>query len=320
MFQVRLKNLREGVVILTLMAVSLVSFRIMFMGNKPPEFAPSDNPASDSDSLTTRTLTFLLLPVLNAWILLCPRTLSFDWSMNAIPLVESLFDPRIVFLLLFYSLLVYLFCHIKDSLNTQFVSQSLDTEVLSPYTKSVSNGNGYSHSTNNNHSSNNKHLMQRQSSSKHGDGHRQCSDEDAIYCPSAITSSSNSVLIIAISIIVFPFLPASNLFFYVGFVIAERVLYIPSMGFCIFIAHVFNIFYKRVLSSDVHKKAFVGGILVLIVLLSVKTWSRNTVWYSEENLYKSGLDVNPAKGILLIFIKHYFTYCNVLLLIFGRSV
>ena len=30
-----------------------------------------------------------------------------------------------------------------------------------------------------------------------------------------------------------PFIPASNLFFPVGFVVAERVLYVLSMGFCI---------------------------------------------------------------------------------------
>lgn len=36
---------------------------------------------------------------------------------------------------------------------------------------------------------------------------------------------------------VLPFLPASNLFFPVGFVVAERVLYIPSMGFCLLVAY-----------------------------------------------------------------------------------
>lgn len=36
---------------------------------------------------------------------------------------------------------------------------------------------------------------------------------------------------------VLPFLPASNLFFPVGFVVAERVLYIPSMGFSMLVAH-----------------------------------------------------------------------------------
>lgn len=32
-----------------------------------------------------------------------------------------------------------------------------------------------------------------------------------------------------------PFLPATNIFFRVGFVIAERVLYIPAAGFCILV-------------------------------------------------------------------------------------
>lgn len=33
-----------------------------------------------------------------------------------------------------------------------------------------------------------------------------------------------------------PFLPASNLFFRVGFVIAERILYLPSLGYCMLVA------------------------------------------------------------------------------------
>lgn len=36
--------------------------------------------------------------------------------------------------------------------------------------------------------------------------------------------------------IVVPFLPASNLFLTVGFVLAERILYVPSAGYCLLIA------------------------------------------------------------------------------------
>lgn len=35
---------------------------------------------------------------------------------------------------------------------------------------------------------------------------------------------------------VIPFLPASNIFIRVGFVIAERVLYLPSAGYCLLVA------------------------------------------------------------------------------------
>lgn len=38
------------------------------------------------------------------------------------------------------------------------------------------------------------------------------------------------------AMLVLPFLPASNLFFPVGFVIAERVMYLPSAGFCVLAA------------------------------------------------------------------------------------
>jgi protein O-mannosyl-transferase len=42
-------------------------------------------------------------------------------------------------------------------------------------------------------------------------------------------------LLQSLAFMVLPFLPASNLFFPVGFVVAERVLYMPSMGFCILV-------------------------------------------------------------------------------------
>ena len=45
----------------------------------------------------------------------------------------------------------------------------------------------------------------------------------------------------SLSLIVLPFVPASNLFFPVGFVVAERILYTPSLGFCMLVALGFDI-------------------------------------------------------------------------------
>ena len=41
------------------------------------------------------------------------------------------------------------------------------------------------------------------------------------------SGSTQHVLLVAIVMMALPFLPSSNLFFRVGFVVAERVLYIP---------------------------------------------------------------------------------------------
>lgn len=46
-------------------------------------------------------------------------------------------------------------------------------------------------------------------------------------------------MLLQLAFLALPFLPATNLFFYVGFVVAERVLYMPSIGFCLLLGHGF---------------------------------------------------------------------------------
>ena len=57
---------------------------------------------------------------------------------------------------------------------------------------------------------------------------------------------NNNEFFQGLALLVLPFLPASNLFFPVGFVVAERVLYMPSMGFCLLVAHGFRNLLDRV--------------------------------------------------------------------------
>ena len=45
--------------------------------------------------------------------------------------------------------------------------------------------------------------------------------------------------------LVMPFIPASNALAVVGYTVAERVLYVPSIGFCIAFAHMFSLFQRR---------------------------------------------------------------------------
>jgi hypothetical protein len=80
------------------------------------------------------------------------------------------------------------------------------------------------------------------------------------------------------------------LFFYVGFVVAERVLYIPSVGYCLLIGLGCNVIHSRASRSLV----FVG-VALLLATFSVRTVQRNRDWMDEESLYRAGIPVNPPK-------------------------
>lgn len=104
------------------------------------------------------------------------------------------------------------------------------------------------------------------------------------------------ILLVALSFLVFPFLPATNLLFYVGFVIAERILYIPSMGFCLLVAlgnHCLGLRFRGIRGRRLmHLMTF----LLTLSAFCWRTIERNRDWMSEESLYRSGVSVNPAKG------------------------
>lgn len=74
----------------------------------------------------------------------------------------------------------------------------------------------------------------------------QPSQKKTLACPVRKQQDYHQTFLLqALSLIVLPFIPASNLFFPVGFVVAERVLYVPSMGFCILVAHGFKILSQK---------------------------------------------------------------------------
>lgn len=117
---------------------------------------------------------------------------------------------------------------------------------------------------------------------------------------SSTLPTTESLVVFSLCLLAIPFLPATNLFFYVGFVVAERVLYIPSMGFCLLVAVGMRCLYvklRRKLSRDL----VLGCCAALVLLFGIKTVLRNRDWRNEEMLYKSGISVNPAKGNFNMF-------------------
>ena len=223
---------RIGVLILGLIFILLA--RIRLMGATLPVFTRFDNPASASNTTSTKVMTFSYLASLNVWLMLAPCDLLCDWTMQTVPLVSNLTDLRnLVTLSLFIVVLLFL------------------RLILTSWS----------------------------SSSKR-------------------KKKKRALCSLGLAMTVFPFIPASNLFFPVGFVVAERVLYLPSMGFCLLLALGWE---KMERKNQVVAKL---GLALLCSLFAAKTVVRNWDWRDELSIFSSGLKITHSNAKLLNNVGH----------------
>ncbi|KAI1899605.1 hypothetical protein AGOR_G00063510 [Albula goreensis] len=94
-------------------------------------------------------------------------------------------------------------------------------------------------------------------------------------------------------LLVIPFLPASNLFFRVGFVIAERVLYLSTAGYCLILTYGVGLSYCL---WRKHKKLLHTALLGLLCLNVARSAFRSQQWRSEQSLFTSALSVCPLNA------------------------
>ncbi|XP_031790810.1 protein O-mannosyl-transferase TMTC4 isoform X3 [Piliocolobus tephrosceles] len=208
--------------LLTSGGAGVLYVRWRIMGTGPPAFTEVDNPASFADSMLVRAINYNYYYSLNAWLLLCPWWLCFDWSMGCIPLIKSVSDWRVIALAALWFCLIGLIC------------QALCSE----------------------------------------DGHKR------------------RILTLGLGFLVIPFLPASNLFFRVGFVVAERVLYLPSVGYCVLLTFGFG-----ALSKHTKKKKLIAAVVLGILFINMlRCVVRSGQWRSEEQLFRSALSVCPLNA------------------------
>ncbi|KAL8190004.1 UNVERIFIED_CONTAM: hypothetical protein K2H54_035282, partial [Gekko kuhli] len=100
------------------------------------------------------------------------------------------------------------------------------------------------------------------------------------------------ILTLGLGFLIIPFLPASNLFFRVGFVVAERVTYLPSIGYCVLITYGFSLLSKQAK----RKKLLVAALLGLLLINVWRCVIRSNQWRSEEQLFRSALSVCPLNA------------------------
>ncbi|KAM3966715.1 LOW QUALITY PROTEIN: protein O-mannosyl-transferase Tmtc4 [Aphomia sociella] len=105
--------------------------------------------------------------------------------------------------------------------------------------------------------------------------------------------SFKRALMTATALTVVPFLPATNILYPVGFVIAERILYISSAGYCLLLTLGLN---KIILGRKAKKKTVLIFFTTLIVVYMLRSWQRSFDWRNEYQLFVSGLSVCPLNA------------------------
>lgn len=424
--------------------------RLTLLPRPQTSFSMADNPIAKTLCSWTRFLTFMYLPVFNFNLLLNPQVLSFDWGMDAIPRITSLWDQRNIYSIGFYMTLFALtymcvqillkrhkfvakhqrrlpsgiqyqlqhnshrksrpkkkyssyngsccshlpptsfsetlpfvkqnllrptmqtttaqlscicqfckqeqtlhaadthtstcrllnnnnnnnnnntvftdcFCHqlLSSSGTPHLISLALHKAIAAVKPSQARSSSSSSNSTtaSNNSSGSTTSFCSSQSSSStdsptsyskkqiqnlhkrechNNNNHRSNTSIRSSLCPQEVPDSvaNACVLAMVLAFLILPFLPATNLFIYVGFVVAERLLYLPSVGYCLLVGYGIAKLMEP-LKSPQAKRRKISTLLCLSIALSVmsvRTIHRNLDWKDEESLYRSAIQVNPPKG------------------------
>jgi tetratricopeptide (TPR) repeat protein len=88
----------------------------------------------------------------------------------------------------------------------------------------------------------------------------------------------------------------SNFFLLIGTIMAERLLYIPSAAFCIFLGLLFSPDRKYLLRGKKSYTYFCILLALLVLLGGAKTFSRNKDWKDEKSLYRKTILTSPMSA------------------------
>jgi hypothetical protein len=181
-----------------------------------------ENPIPFAKPLSTRLLSTGYLHARYFGLLLLPLHLSADWSFSCIPLVEHLTDPRNVATAALYMYFLYVGLAVQP---LQFLRQLwgvVHSALLAP----AAGGD-------------------RHAAAKAGNGSsRDKANSSSSTTPAVAAAVDGRLgharwrLMVVVGLLVAPYFPASNVLFYVGTFIGERLLYFPSIGYCLLVADI----------------------------------------------------------------------------------
>ena len=102
-------------------------------------------------------------------------------------------------------------------------------------------------------------------------------------------------------------------------VVADRFMYLPSLGICLFFAVAAERLFFNAQSGSGGRRIIAGGLTVLFILLSFKTYAQSQTWHDDESFwaatvrrypdfilpYYARASANAQKGLLEQALKDY---------------
>jgi len=284
-------------IIIILLTLLLAYWRLSKNGTSAANLVCEQNPAACEPNTLIRFVHLAYLWCLNFWLMLCPTWLSPDWSGISVPLISHpATDIRVPVVFMGLGLLGLMLYHAFVAAVTPlpFSHNSVSTG-LSPASKKLSN-------------------------SKAGE-----TVDDPFEVETKIVSSNlwRRTIVTCFFWMIIPFITSSNLLVYVGFVIADRTLYLPSFGFCLLLVEglvslpsfLYHSSGRAAISNEIRTKS--GGLpkevspssstikksntsilpwvcaSIILVLYTAKQQAQTKRWSNAVLLWEEAYRINP---------------------------
>ena len=236
----------------------------------------------------SRLLTYSYLVAFNIKLLLYPAVLSYDWQTGSVPVVRSLFDIRNL------ATAALLFCVGRIVLHLvrhDFGFGCDEREPQTAVTKSAIEHTATAETSG-------EQFKQQTARTQGISSETTTTATTTTTTTTTTTESGQPLFLVAVALLCFPYIPASNLFVTVGFVVAERILYIPSMGFCLMLVEGFHRLLhhmqqrspssngRRCVEWNRAQKLLLLMLVAWTAVAALRTVRRNAVWTSRESLFE----------------------------------
>ncbi|MCX7954912.1 MAG: hypothetical protein N3A01_06950 [Bacteroidales bacterium] len=111
----------------------------------------------------------------------------------------------------------------------------------------------------------------------------------SVFIIALISFKKNKIVFFSIVLFFAFIIPVSNIFFPIGSFMNERFLFVPSVGFCLTMAHFYvNYFYNKI------KHIFANSLLIAIIIVYfIITITRNFQWKDNYTLLSHDIKVSP---------------------------